>query len=426
MGAGFAGLYAAKGLRDASVEVLLIDKENYHTFQPLLYQVATAGLEASEIARSVRAIFQGQKNLDFRQGLVTRVNWERKHLLLADSSEISFDYLILAAGTVYQDFGISGVKEYGFYLKSLQDALSIRHHLLSLFEEANLKPKKLEEGFLDVAIVGGGPTGVEMAGALAELYKVLARDFPRLDLTKSKIWLIEQAPHLLTPYSKASQDFALKRLEALGIGIRLNASVQAAEADGLWLREGAHHSKLPAHTLIWAAGVRAHPLAEALGLKLDKGFRVVVKDDLSLPDKPFAFVAGDMAAAKTAKGEMLAQLCPVAIQAGIHVAKQIERQLQEKPMQAFHYFDKGIMAIVGRNAGITEASAQLGGFKLRGFLGWLAWLFIHLIYLVGYQNRLQVLLNWCYNYLSHDRHVRLIMAKPDRGNPEGGNQLLQI
>lgn len=407
VGAGFAGLNAAKGLKRADVDILMIDKNNYHTFQPLLYQVATAGLEIGDIAQQVRHIFRKQKNFRFRQASVSHIDWQSKEVILASQEVLAFDYLILALGAVYNDFGISGVYEHGFMLKSLPEAANLRSHILQQFELASAYPELIDSGILNFVIVGAGPTGVEMAGALAELFtRVFPKDYPELDVGKAKIILLEMTDKVLVPYSAKTQKYTEGVLRALGVDIRFNTSVVEVKKDEVKLKDA---TSILTQTLIWAAGVRAHPLVETLGLELEQGYRVKVNPDLSLPDKPYAFVLGDMAAAKNSIGDLLPQVATVAIQQGKHAAKQIIALLAEKnPSKAFSYFDKGSMAIIGRNAGVAELSRALGGFQLRGFIGWLGWLFIHLIYLPGHQNRLSALLAWAYNYLTYDRHARLI------------------
>ncbi len=414
VGAGFAGLYAAKALKKAPVTVLMIDQHNYHTFQPLLYQVATAGLEAGEIAHQVRATFQKQKNFYFRQGIVIRVDWQERAVMLEDGAAIPFDYLILAAGAIYHDFGIPGVRQNGFFLKTLSEAVNLRSHILKQFERADADPSLLEKGILNFVIVGGGPTGVEMAGALVELFDlVLPKDFPHLDLSKAKVILLEMQDHLLAPYSETSRKYAQKILERRGVEVRLGTTVARVGPHELELKSG---EIIPTETLIWAAGIRAHPLVNALGVELANGYRINVNDDLSIPEYNQAFVAGDMAGASDKSGRLYPQVAQVAIQQGKHAAKQILKLIGGEKTTAFHYFDKGLMAIIGRNAGVAELSKRLLGLRFRGFLGWLSWLFIHLIYLVGYQNRVQVFIDWAYNYFSYDRHARLItQMRPSPG-----------
>ncbi len=407
IGAGFAGIYAAKQLKDVNADILIIDKNNFHTFQPLLYQVATSALNPDEIAHSVRATFQKQKNVDFMQATVKSVDWSEKEVVLESSQTVSFDYLILATGAVYSDFGVEGVRDNAFFLKSLNDAVGLRSQILRCFEEANKAPKDFKNGLLNVVVVGGGPTGVELAGALSELYSnVLEKDFPRLDFQRANIILVEQSDGLLEHYSDRSSRYAKDKLAAMGVDIHLGASVVSASKDNVTLSSG---EIIPCSTLVWAAGVRAHPLAEALDVELGRGYRIIVNGDLSIPNQPDVFVAGDLSAATDKDGKLLPQTCPVAIQQGKHVARQIMADLTARQRRDFEYLDKGSMAIVGRNAGIAELSPQFASLRLYGFVGWTAWLLLHLVYLIGFQNRFLVLSNWFYSYISKDRHSRLIM-----------------
>ncbi|CAN5736196.1 NAD(P)/FAD-dependent oxidoreductase [soil metagenome] len=406
IGAGFVGLYATKTLKDAAVEVLMIDQNNYHTFQPLLYQVATAGLEVGDVAQQVRDVFRKQENFNFRQGTVIGVDWDTQTVALADGEHLRYDYLILGAGAVYNNFGVPGVAEHSFMLKSLTEAANIRGHVLAQFERASAHPELLERGVLNFVIVGAGPTGVEMAGALVELFDhALTKDYPDLDLSKAKVILLEMTDRVMAPYSERSQKYTEKVLRRRGVDIRLNTTVAEVRAHEVELKSG---ETIPTETLLWAAGIRASPLVDALGLELDKGYRVKVNTDLSVPGRANVFVAGDMSGAKDAEGKMYPQVAQVAIQGGKHAAKQILADLGRTKREPFRYFDKGIMAIIGRNAGIAELSKTFLGVKLRGFLGWLGWLFIHLIYLPGHQNRFNAFANWAYNYFTFDRHVRLI------------------
>lgn len=405
VGAGFAGLSAARALKGAPVDVLLIDQHNYHTFQPLLYQVATAQLGQDDVAHPVRAVFRHQRNVRFRQGTVRGVDWDARTVLLANGDTVAFDRLILGAGAVYNDFGVPGVKEHAFFLKSLSESVNIRSHVLRRFEAVSRDPGALERGALNFVIVGGGPTGVEMAGAMVELLqRVLPKDYPEVDTGRARVTLLEMTDDVLPAFSADSRRHARRQLQARGVDVRLGSAVQEVRADAAVLADG---TELPTHTLLWAAGVKAHPLTEALGVDLTRGARVVVEDDLSLPGKPFAYAAGDLSGAAP-DGVPYPQLAPVAMQQGKHAARQIRRGLQGKPSQPFHYFDRGIMAIVGRNSGVAEMSKRLGGFHFRGFVGWLAWLFVHLLSLAGYQNRVKALTTWVYEYLTFDRHARLI------------------
>jgi NADH:ubiquinone reductase (H+-translocating) len=412
VGAGFVGLNAAKTLRRAPVDILMIDQNNYHTFQPLLYQVATAALEPTDIAYQARGIFRHQKNFRFMQGKVTGIDWNNQDVLLESGAAVHYDYLVLGAGAVYTDFGTPGVKEHSFLLKTLEQANNLRSHVLQQFELASIHPELLDEGILNFVIVGGGPTGVEMAGALDELFdKVLPGDYPEVDMKKAKVILLESSDEIMTPYTPRTRTYTLETLRGRGVDIQLNSRVSAIDDQSVTLKDG---RTIPTKTLIWAAGVRACPLVDVLGLELDKGFRVKVNEDLSVlgkvnaEGKPNVFVAGDMSGAKDSKGMFYPQVATVAIQQGQQTGKNIAALVAGGQTKPFSYFDKGIMAIIGRNSGIAELSPKLGGFKLRGFLGWLGWLFIHLIYLPGHQNRFNALTNWTYNYFTYDRHVRLI------------------
>ncbi len=407
VGAGFAGLNAGKALRTAPVDVTIIDQNNYHTFQPLLYQVATAGLDTGDIAHQVRGIFRRQPNVRFRQGTVERVDWGTREVGLADGDVLPFDYLVLAAGATYNDFGVPGVKRHGFLLKSLTEASSLRSHILRRFEEASADPGVIDRGALTFVLVGAGPTGVEMAGALTELFeRALPGDYPELDVGRARVVLLEMTDEVLPPFGARSRAYAASVLRRRGVDVRLGATVEEVRGDGVVLASG---EVIATQTLVWAAGVRGHPLVEALGLELGKGFRVPVEADLSLPEHPFAFAVGDLSGATDDDGAFYPQVAQVAIQQGTHAARAIRARLERRPADPFHYRDRGIMAIIGRNAGVAELSHRLGGLELRGFLGWLGWLLVHLIYLPGFKNRFSTLASWAYNYLTFDRHARLIL-----------------
>lgn len=416
IGAGFAGLHAAKKLARTPVDVLMIDRNNFHTFQPLLYQVATAALDSSDIAYQVRGIFHHQANFRFRQGDVVGFDVPAKQVILQGGDRVPYDYLILAAGAVYHDFGIPGVRENAFVLKSLERAGVLRSHILKRFEAAATDHSLIEQGALTVVIVGAGPTGVEMAGALVELFdRVLGRDYPELDMRLARVVVLEAGKAVLPPFKPKSQRYAERVLRRRGVDVRLGATVAQVKADSVILRSG---EVIPTQTVVWAAGVRAHPvgqaLAEDIGDALEKGWRLRVEPDLSLPGHPEIFAVGDVAGATDSAGNLLPQVAQVAIQSGKHAAQAIVRRLQELPAAPFHYFDLGSMAIIGRNAGIAELSKALLGLQLRGFLGWLGWLFLHLIYLPGFRNRFSALFTWAYEYITYDRHARLILTpKPD-------------
>lgn len=409
VGVGHAGLEATKALAGAPLDVLVVDRHNYHTFQPLLYQVATAGLLAGNIARPARHVFRVQPNADFRLATVTGVDLEARLLLTADGDGIPYDYLILGAGASTAYFGVEGAERYAFPLKSVADAVNLRAHLLGLFEAANRNPNLLEEGALDVAVVGGGATGVEMAGALQELFdRVLARDFPSLDVARARVILVERGPDLMETYEPHLRAYTLRTLEKRGVEVRLNSAVEQVTPDAVYFKGG---EGLPTRTVIWAAGVRAAPLAGALGVEQTRGGRVVVDDGLRVPGHPEVFVAGDLAGATDATGQLYPQVAQVAIQQGVHAARQIQRAIRGLEPEPFAYRDLGQMATVGRNAAILQLPS---GFTLTGFFAWVGWLLVHVVNLIGFRNRAAVLLTWAYNYFTYDRGPRLILpVQPD-------------
>jgi NADH dehydrogenase len=404
VGAGFGGLRAARELKHVPVDVMLIDQHNYHTFQPLLYQVATAALDPEEIAHNVRGIFHSQRNFYFRLGKVVGVDWASKSMLLDSDGPQPFDYLILATGAVTSYFGISGVEEYAFPLKGLEEAVQLRSHIMRQFEMVDVDPRLIEEGALNFVIVGGGPTGVEMAGALVEWFqKVLTKDFPSLEVSRARVILVEAMDKLLMPFDESLRQNALKTLQQRGAEVMLKEAVEKVTPDAVHLKSGV---VIPTCTVIWAAGVRASPLGEALGLELTRGARVVVNPDLSVPGHPEVFVIGDMAAAKDAQGNLYPQLAQVALQGASHAARQIEHKLKGEVTEPFVYHDPGTMATIGRNAAVAQFPV---GWKFTGFIAWLMWLFLHLMYLVGFRNRMNVFINWLWNYLTYDRSARLIL-----------------
>ena len=395
--------------RDVPVDVTLVDRNNFHTFQPLLYQVATAGLNAADVAHAVRGLFHGQRNIRFRRATVTGVDWERSVVQLADQEDLPFDHLVVAGGATVTHFGTPGAAEHGFPLYTLSDAVALRNHIVERFEAADTDDGELDRGGLTFVVVGGGPTGVETAGALAELFAMVFRkDYPGLDVSRARVVLVEMQDHLLGPFSPPSRRHALDTLRARGVEVRLGAQVATVTADAVTFVDG---EVLPCRTLIWAAGVQANPLAATLGVTQDRGGRITVGPDLRIPGHAGAWAVGDVAAARGKDGELLPQLAPVAMQSGRHVARQIIRRLGGRPTEPFRYRDKGTMATIGRRAAVAELP---GHIRLRGGPAWLAWLGLHLVFLVGKRNRLSVLLNWAWNYLTWDRGPRLIL-RPDPG-----------
>ena len=409
VGAGFGGLAAAQALKDAPVDVTLVDRNNFHTFQPLLYQVATSGLNPADVAYPVRGIFQRQRNLRFRRAAVTSVDWAAGEVGLDGGGALPFDQLVVSAGATVNDFGTPGVAEHGFPLYVLPDAVRLRNHILGRFEAADADPTVVDDGGLTFVVVGGGPTGVEVAGALSELIdKVLRRDFQgsQVDVRRAHVVLVEMVDDLLPPFHPASRRHARTTLARKGVEIRTGTSVAEVTANRVVLGDG---EEIPTHTLVWAAGVKANPVAAALGVPTGPGGRVTVGDDLRLPGHPEAFAIGDIAAIDDGSGRLLPGVAQVAMQSGRHVARLIERGVvgEGDATEPFRYHDKGSMATIGRRSAVTELPR---GLRLTGTVAWVAWLGLHLVYLMGFRNRVSVFVNWAWNYLTWDRGARLILG----------------
>lgn len=403
VGAGFAGLEAAKTLRDAPVRVTLVDRNNYHKFQPLLYEVAMAGLEPADIAHNVRNIFQGHDTVHFRLGTVVGIDPTLRQVHLYDDDTLSYDFLMLAAGAVVNDFGIPGVDEHAYPLKNVPDAVNLRNRVLRQFERYDQQGPGSGEGALTFVIVGGGPTGVEMAGALVELFDTLNDDFPRLDThEEARCILLEMEGDLLPPYEPSLRTYTRDVLERRGVEVRTNTAVERVEADTVHLDDD--HT-IPAQTLVWAAGVEASPVADLLGGEHARDGRIVVDSDLSLPNHPGVFAVGDMAAIEGEDGYE-PQLAQVALQSGRHAARQIQRRVQGDTPEPFEYRDYGQMATIGRNAAVAEFA---GGLSFKGLFAWVVWVVLHIAKLVGFRNRLSAFVNWAYNYFTYSRSARLIL-----------------
>ncbi len=428
IGGGFGGLACARRIaardRDARLDVTLVDRRNHHTFQPLLYQVATAGLQPQDVGHPLRPMFRrrgalGRRMLrsggrvDVRLGEVVGIDRAERLVQLADGDQLPYDHLVVAAGARTADFGVPGVLEHAFRLKSLPQALGIRDHVLGCFEEADHTDRP---GLLTFVVVGGGPTGVETAGALAELVDhVIARDQPRLDLGRVRIVLVEMLDRLLPPFHESSSRAALQALRDRGVDVRLGTSVQAVHADHVELDDGA---TIATETLLWVAGVQGAPIGEALGAPTTRGGRVEVTRTLQLADDPRVHVIGDVAAATDADGDLLPQLAPVAMQQGRYVADRLVAGTASTDDTPFSYTDKGTMATIGRNDAVAELPM---GIRFTGFLAWLSWLGLHLLFLVGFRNRVAVLLSWVWNYLTYDRSARLILGRGALpGDGDGG------
>lgn len=403
VGAGFAGLEAAKTLRKAPVRVTLVDRNNYHKFQPLLYEVAMAGLEPDDIAHNVRNIFQGQETVHFRLGTVVDVDVTQQRVHLRAGDSLPYDDLILAAGAVTNDFGIPGVDEHAYPLKNVPDAVSLRNRVLRQFERYDRSPEQAGAGALTFVIVGGGPTGVEMAGALVELFDTLNRDFAGFDTREaSRCVLLEMEDDLLPPYKLTLRTYTRSVLERRGVDVQTNTAVERVEADSVHLSDG---RTISAQTLVWAAGVKASPMAEKVEAERDRAGRIVVNSDLSVPGVESVYAVGDMAAIEGEDGYE-PQLAQVAIQSGRHAGKQILRRLNGEATEGFTYTDYGQMATIGRNAAVAEFA---GGWSFKGAFAWILWVVIHIAKLVGFRNRLSAFVNWAYNYFTYSRSARLIL-----------------
>jgi NADH dehydrogenase len=405
IGAGFGGLSAVRTLAGTPAQVLIVDRNNYHGFWPLLYQVATAGLEPESIAYPVRAIVRRFRNISFRMCQVEGIDLDRC-LVHTGDRQIAYDYLILAAGSANNYFGNDALAEHTYGLKDIGDGERLRNRILSSFEAAvgETDPAR-RQALLTFVIVGAGPTGVELAGAMAELiHQVLRKDYPMLDVGKARVVLVEATDLVLAAFPESLQRAARRRLAQLGVEVMLNAPVQSVSAHTV---EFAGGRTLPTHTVVWAAGIRSAHLVDALDLPLGRGARVKILPTLNVPGHPEVFAIGDLAYLEGYKGNQpYPQVAPVAIQQGRQAARNILAQMAGRPMQPFHYFDKGSMATIGRRAAVFDAF----GIRLSGVVAWFGWLFVHLIYLIGFRNRLIVLANWIYNYFTYDRGVRLISS----------------
>ena len=415
VGGGFGGLYAAQRLakeRD-TLDVTLLDRQNYHLFQPLLYQVATAGLSAGDIASPIRGILRKAKNVTVRLGEATAVNLAAKQVQLAGGGVLAYDQLVLTPGVRHSYFGHPEWERHAPGLKSIDDALEVRRKVLLAFEKAEVEPDQAErDALLTFVVVGGGPTGVELAGALAELSRfTFARDFRAIDPRLARIVLVEAGPRVVSAFSEKLSQKALDSLHRLGVEVRLDTRVTHLDETGVKLHPD---EQLPSRTVLWAAGVEASPLAKSLDVPLDRGGRVIVNDDLSIPGHPDAYCIGDLACFQLPNGHTLPGLAPVAIQQGKHVAENVIAARWGRPKKPFVYFDKGTMATIGRAAGI----AQTGKLELSGMLGWLGWLFIHIIFLIGFRNRILVLLEWTWAYLTYQRGARLIFGTGQKQLPQ--------
>jgi len=408
IGGGFAGLYTARGLRDVDAQVTLVDRHNYHLFQPLLYQVATAGLNPSDIAAPIRGILRKQKNTRVLLGDVVSVDLPSKTLRLADGGALTYDLLVIATGATHSYFGRDEWEKHAPGLKTIDDALEIRRRVLLAFEAAEREtdPEK-QAAWLTFAVIGAGPTGAELAGALSEIARqTMVRDFRRIHSESARVILIEGKDRVLPTYPAGLSEKARKQLVDLGVEVITGAVVTEVSDHEVRIGERV----IPTRTILWGAGVQASPLAKSLGVPLDRAGRVLVEPDLTVPGHKDVFVLGDLAAVKQPDGSFVPGVAPAAIQAGQHTAMNLERAVAGQPLRAFRYKDKGSLATIGRAAAV----ADFGKFRMSGFAAWFAWLAIHIFFLIGFRNRFLVITQWAWAYLTYQRGARLITGKTDK------------
>jgi len=402
IGAGFAGLTAAKKLRNAPVRITLVDKNNYHTFQPLLYQIAIAGLVPSQVAYPLRTIFRNQKNLTFQMGEVTSIDFEGKYVKL-NGSVIAYDYLILAVGGETNFFGMDSVKENGLQLKDIESAVETRNHLLKMFEKASREADaEKRKSMLTFVIVGGGPTGVETSGALAELIShVVKKEYPALDVREARVLLLEAGDALIASYPDELRKATLRLVKKKNVEVMFNAKLTDYNGQRVLLADG---TEIKTNTLIWTAGVKASGITSQLGVQVAGSGRVRTEATLQLPDHPEVYILGDAAYLENGNGQPLPMLSTVAIQQGNVSADNIVRAIKSAAQKPFHYKDPGLLATIGRNAAV----ARLWGISFSGFIAWLIWVGLHIYRIVGFRNRLVVFIIWAWEYFFYDNQVRLI------------------
>jgi NADH dehydrogenase len=413
IGGGFGGLAAAKVFRGKPVDVTVIDRTNHHLFQPLLYQVAMAGLAPSDITVPIRWILRKERNARVILGEVEKIDAGARELIVDSLDEaVCYDALIIAAGARHSYFGHDAWEPNAPGLKSLEDALEMRRRFLLAFEHAEIAPDAAErERLMTFVIVGGGPTGVELAGMMVEIVRrAMPRDFRNIDTRKSRVILVEAGPRLLPAMPEKSSARARLDLERLGVEVRTGAMVTGVDESGARVGD----ELIRTRNVFWAAGIQASPLGAMLGAPVDRAGRVLVRDDLSVPGHPELFVAGDLAAVKRADGSLVPGVAPAAMQEGRHAAQNALRNISGETTKPFHYYNKGDLATIGRN----RAVAVFGRLEVAGYPAWLLWLFVHIMYLAGFRNRLSVLIQWAYAYFTFQRGVRLITSA------EGGAPLL--
>ena len=409
LGAGFAGIGALKKLRDADVRITIVDKRDYHTFQPLLYQVATDELGPTEVGFPIRELLHGHKNITYHQAAVKSVNLAQKQVVMDGVAPIPYDYLVLALGAVANFFHTPGADQYAFPLYTMEDAIRLKEHILKTLEAVDKNPALMDDGALNFCVVGGGPTGVELAGALVELYRAeLKEDYPNLPVDDGQVLLYEHSPQLLGTFAPKLESYARKALEERGVKVHTGTGVAKIGPASIDLSTGA---TVKTHTTVWAAGLQANPIVSSLGVELVHGGRIPVGPDLQVKDHPGVFAIGDIAAMTDGKtGQVLPGLGATALQAGRHVGETIKRLLDGKQPKPFEYFNKGLMAQVGRGAAVVELPT---GGTMTGHLAWLAWLGVHLSLLNGAEEKAGVFVDWGWNLLTHKRGKRIILSDED-------------
>jgi NADH:ubiquinone reductase (H+-translocating) len=428
IGAGFGGLFVAKHLANKPVDVLLVDRNNFHTFTPLVYQVATCGLDIDDVAYPVRKIFARNENVNFLLGEVTDVIADKKAITVKTNGEtriVNYDYLVVAAGSETNYFGNDAIKQRSFGLKTVEDAIKIRGHLLTLFERAEWTsdPKELES-LTTMVVVGGGATGLETAGALFELFYVaLRQEYKNIRDSDVRVILVEMADSLLGPYPEKLRQSAKEQLEDIGVEVILGAAVEGIENNVVHLSDG---QQVHAHTLIWATGVKAAPLSEMVGVELARGGRIPVEPTLQVKTLDNVYALGDIAYLEDENGRPYPQQIPVAQQQAKLLAKNLIRRAAGKQEEGFVYYDKGMMATIGRQRAVAWVFNR---FEVTGAIAWLAWLGLHLITLMGFRNRLSVFTNWVWNYVMFDRVARIVLEQPtdakDSAAQQSNNTLTQ-
>jgi NADH:quinone reductase (non-electrogenic) len=413
IGAGFGGLWAARALRQAPADIIVVDRNNYHTFFPLLYQVAAAELEPEDIIYPVRSILHRYENIRFMMGEVTAIDTAQREVRMGSYS-LPYDYLILSIGSKAHYFGVAGAEKYAYSLKTLDDAILLRNHILCRFEAANYEPDaSLRQQMLTFTIVGGGPTGVEFAGALAELVRVpLQRDYPDLDFNRVSILLLEATDRLLNGVPERLHKYTLKQLTKMGVNVQLSSPVSQITSHAVVLKDG---RAIPSETIVWTAGVGGVSLPQNWIFPTRRNGQVDVLSTLQLADHSDIYIVGDLAHVEQ-DGHPLQLIATVATQEGEWAARNIRRQIAGSEPELFQYHDPGMLAVTGRNA----AAVRLGRFTFTGFLAWIIWLSVHIYRLIGFRNRLSVLINWAWDYLFYDRVVRLITPMPENQALEKG------